>query len=53
MCGGMGLNKRERGGGGGEGAGGATQSVRGNLKSVKGTNLTVWEGMHQFVMYIL
>ena len=36
-----------------EGAGGGTQSVRGNYKSFKGTNLTVVEGMHQFIMYIL
>ena len=37
-----------------EGAGGgATQSVRGNHKPFKGTNLTVLEGMHQFIMYIL
>ena len=27
------------------------QSVRGNYKSFKGTNLTVVAGMHQFVMY--
>ena len=33
--------------------GGATQSVRGNYKSLKGINLTVLEGMHQFIMYIL
>ena len=31
----------------------ATQSVRGNYESFKGINLTVLEGMHQFVMYIL
>ena len=43
----MGLNKRKRG------AGGATQSVRGNYKYFKGTNSTVVEGMHQFIMYIL
>ena len=47
----MGLNKRERGGG--EGTGGAAQSVRGNSKSSKGINLTVSEGMLQFIMYIL
>ena len=47
----MGLNKRERGGAGG--MGGATQSVRGNYKSFKGVNLTVLEGMHQVIMYIL
>ena len=29
------------------GTGGTTQSVRGNYKSFKGTNLTVVEGMHQ------
>ena len=45
---GLGLNTRERGG-----TGGATQSVPGNDKFLKGTNLTVVEGMHQFVMYIL
>ena len=33
--------------------GGATQSVRENCKSFKWTNLTVAEGMHQFIMYIL
>ena len=33
--------------------GGATQSVHGNYTSFKGTNLTVVEGMHQFVVYIL
>ena len=49
---GLGLSKRERGGGG-RGAGRATQSVRGNYKSFKGTNLTVVEGVHQFIMYIL
>ena len=32
------------------GTGGATQSVRGNYKSLQGTNLTVVEGMHQFIM---
>ena len=42
------LNKRERGGGAG---GGATQSVRGNYKPFKGINLTVLEGIHQFIMY--
>ena len=34
-------------------AGGAAQSVRRNYKYFKGTNLTVVEGMHQFIMYIL
>ena len=38
------------GGGGGDGR--TTQSVRGNYKSFKGTNLTVVEGMHQFIMHI-
>ena len=38
------LNERERGKGGG-----TTQSVRGNYKSFKGTNLAVVEGMHQFI----
>ena len=47
----MGLNKRERGGGGV--MGGATQYVRGNYKPSKGMNLTVLEGMHHFIMYIL
>ena len=47
--GGLNLNKREPGGG----AGGATQSVRGNCKSFKGTNLTAVEGMDQFIIYIL
>ena len=32
--------------------GGATQYVRGNYKSSKGTNLTVVEGMHQFTWYM-
>ena len=27
--------------------------MRGNYKSFKGTNVTVVEGMHQFIMYIL
>ena len=39
--------------GGGAGTGEATPSVRGNYKSFKGTNLTVVEGMHQLIMYIL
>ena len=34
----------------GGGTGGAPQSVRGNYKSCKGTNLTVVEGMNQFIM---
>ena len=42
----------EQGGSGG-GTGGATQSVHGNHKSFKGTNLAVVKGMHQFIMYIL
>ena len=33
--------------------GGATQSVRGNYKSFTETNLTLVEGMHQFIVYIL
>ena len=36
-----------------EGSGGTgetTQHVRGNYKSVKGTNLTVVEGTHQFII---
>ena len=33
--------------------GGGIPSVRGNNISCKGTNLTVVEGMHQFIMYIL
>ena len=41
-------------GGRGEGeTGGATHNVRGNCKSFKGKNLTVVEGMHQFITYIL
>ena len=48
MRGGPGLNKRERGGGG------ETQSVRGNYnKSFKGTKLTLLEGIHHVIMYIL
>ena len=43
------MNKRERGGK----TGGATQSVRAIYKSFKWINLTVAEGMHQFIMYIL
>ena len=31
----------------------ATQSVRGNYKPLKGTNLTVVDRMHQFIMNIL
>ena len=34
----------------GAGTGGAAQFVRGNYKSFKGINLTVLEGMHQFIM---
>ena len=45
--GGLGLTKRERGGG----TGGATQSVRENYKSFKEINGTVLEGIHQFSMY--
>ena len=37
----------------GAGGGGATQSVRGSYKILKGINVTVLEGMHQFIMYIL
>ena len=40
----------QEGAGGGEGTGGATQSVRGNYEPFKGTNMTVVEGMHQFIM---
>ena len=43
----------QEGAGGRGGAGGATHSVRGNYTSFKGTNLTVVEGMHQFIMYIM
>ena len=50
--GGLGLQKWDRGWGG-KGTFGVTQSVRGNCKSVKGINMTVLEGMHQFIMYIL
>ena len=45
---GPGCNKSERGG-----EGGATQSVRGKRKSFNKTNMTVLEGMHQFIKYIL
>ena len=38
---------------GAAGGGRAAQPVRGNYKSLKGTNPTVVGGMHQFVMYIL
>ena len=48
-----GFEEEAAGAGGGGGTGGATQSVRGNDKSFKGINLTVLEGMHQFIMYIL
>ena len=37
----------------GAGAGGAVQSVRGSFTSVEGTNVTVFERMFQFIMYIL
>ena len=37
----------------GGGTGGATQSVRGNYKTFQGTNLTIVEGIYQFIMYIL
>ena len=46
------MSKREQREGEG-GTGGATQSMCGNYKSFKGTNLTVVEGMHQFIVYIL
>ena len=45
------MSNRERGGRGGGGTGDKTQSVRGNYKSLKGTNLTVVVGMHQFIIY--
>ena len=45
--------EQEGAGGRGGGMGGATQNVRGNYKSSKGINLTLLEGMHQFIMYIL
>ena len=48
---GMGLNKREARGGGG--ISGLTQNVRGNYKLFKGINLTILEGMHQFIVYNL
>ena len=38
---------------GGGGAAGTTQSVRGNCKFFEGTNLTIVDGMHHFIMYIL
>ena len=38
--------------GGGRGGGGATQSVRGNYKSIMGINLAVLEGIHQFLSCI-
>ena len=44
----MGLNRRERGGG----EKGSSICAR-SYKSSKGTNLTVVEGMRQFIMYIL
>ena len=47
------LRFEQEGAGGERGTGGATQSVRGNYKSFKGTNLTVAEGMHLFITYIL
>ena len=40
-----GASKQEGSAGGG--AGGTTQYVRGNYKSLKGTNLTVVEGTHR------
>ena len=43
----------EQEGPGGGGTVGATPSVRGNYKSFRGINLTVSEGMLQFIMYIL
>ena len=39
--------------GSGGGAGGATQYVRENYESFKGTNLTVLKGMHQFIITCL
>ena len=48
---GPGFEQEGAGGGRGEEMGGATQNVRGNYKSLKGTNLTVVEGMNRFMMY--
>ena len=45
--------EQEGAGVGGGGMGGAAQPVRGNYKFLKGTNVTVVEGMRQFIMYIL
>ena len=44
--------EREGAGGGGR-MNSATQNVRGSYKSLKGINLTVLDGMHQFIMHIL
>ena len=49
---GHGFEQKGAGAGAG-GGGGATQNVRGNYESLEGINLTVLDGMHQFIMYIL
>ena len=46
--GGLGLVKRERGEGGGDWVGQLKMCV-GTIKSFEGINLTVLEGMHQFI----
>ena len=48
----MGLNKRERGEEGG-GMRGAAQYVRRNYISFEGINLTVLQGIQQYIMHIL
>ena len=49
---GQGLNKRGGAGWGMGGGTGATQSVRGNYKFFKGTNLTVGCGRHASVYHV-
>ena len=49
---GPGFKQEGAGRGGAGGTGGAAQSVRGNYKSSKGTNLTVVEGMPRFLSCI-
>ena len=46
------MNKRDRGSGGGE-AGGTTQYVRENYKSLEGTNLTVVARIYDIPLYHL
>ena len=49
----MGLNKRERKGGRAGGRAGQLNLCAETINPFNGVNLTVWEGIHHFIMYIL